>query len=50
LLSKSIKSEKVVFVNIMVIKELASANLLLVLVIVLVGFGVIKIVKKKYED
>jgi len=43
-------SEKVAFVNIMVIKELASANLLLVLVIILVGFGVIKIVKKRYED
>jgi hypothetical protein len=40
---------KVASVN-MMIKELASANLLFVLVVILVGFGVIKIVKKRLED
>jgi hypothetical protein len=46
----NVKVGKSGFYQYMIIKDLASANLLLVLVIILVGFGVIKIVKKRFED
>jgi len=34
----------------MMMKDLASVNLFLILILLVVGFGVIKIVKKKFED
>jgi len=32
------------------IKDLASVNIFLIFIIIMVGFGIIKIVKKRYED
>jgi hypothetical protein len=34
----------------MMIRELASVNLFLIFILIIVGFGVIKIVKKRFED
>jgi len=34
----------------MMVKDLASINLLLIFIIIMMGFGVIKIVKKRFED
>jgi len=33
-----------------IIKDLASINLFLISILIIVGFGVIKIVKKRFED
>ncbi len=32
------------------IKDLASVNLFLIFMLIIVGFGIIKIVKKRFED
>jgi hypothetical protein len=32
------------------IRELASFNLFLIFILIIVGFGIIKIVKKRFED
>jgi hypothetical protein len=32
------------------VKDLATVNLFLIFIIIIVGFGVIKIVKKRFED
>ena len=34
----------------MMIRELASVNLFLIFILIIVGFGVIKIVEKRFED
>jgi len=34
----------------MMIKDLASINLFLIFILIVVGFGIIKIVKKRFED
>jgi len=33
-----------------IVKDLASVNLFLIFMVIIVGFGIIKIVKKKFED
>jgi hypothetical protein len=36
--------------GIMMIKELASVNLFLIFMLIIIGFGIIKTVKKRFED
>jgi hypothetical protein len=36
--------------SMMMIKDLASVNLFLIFVLIVVGIGIIKIVKKRFED
>jgi hypothetical protein len=34
----------------MVIKDLAAINLFLIFLLIIIGFGVIRVVKKRFED
>jgi hypothetical protein len=34
----------------MMLKDFAFVNLFLIFILILIGFGIIKIVKKRYED